>query len=293
MKSSSHQLLAPIALVALVLTLTLAFTSSSPSGTTGAPGQNDCTQCHGSFALNSGPASFTISAPASISPGATVPVLVAFSGSSVNKWGFALTARDAGGNAAGSFQIVDSTNTQLIGGTSGQEAGHTSSGSGHSFWVVNWVAPASLSGTSVTFYASGLEGNGGGTSGDYVYTASTTSAVLGLALQVTSTGTNLAISVTGSAAQAGHEYWTLPTLNATPGPFFGISPDVFTFAILEAGPILLPGIHSFLGASGSDSFTYPAGTLATLAGIPMTWVCLSASPAGSLSGVSNVVTIVP
>ena len=129
----------------LVPALLIGFTNAPPANTTGAPGQNNCTSCHGGAANNSGPATFAIGAPASVAPGATVPITVSITGSSMPKHGFALTARGSGGTFLGTWQITDPTNTQTVGS---QDVGHKSAGTNQSSWSVDWTAPGPILGLS-------------------------------------------------------------------------------------------------------------------------------------------------
>lgn len=281
----------------LVPALLVGFTSNPPNNTTGAPGQGNCTSCH-SGTNNSGPATFAIGAPASIAPGATVPITASITGSSMPKFGFAMTVRGSGGTFLGTWQITDPTNTQTV--ASSQEVGHKSAGTNQSSWTVSWTAPAVLSGP-VTFYAAGLEGNGGGTSGDNSYTTSAVSQVAQppspMSLAVTSTNFDLAITLTGATtggapSQVGHEYWVLPTLNPAPGPFVGLTFDALTWTILFSQPIL-PGLHGFFPASGNVAVTYPPNTLVSVAGMQMKFAGFAIDPAFNMSDFTSVVSVTP
>ena len=281
----------------LVPALLIGFTNAPPANTTGAPGQNNCTSCHGGAANNSGPATFAIGAPASVAPGATVPITVSITGSSMPKHGFALTARGSGGTFLGTWQITDPTNTQTVGS---QDVGHKSAGTNQSSWSVDWTAPGALSGP-VTFYAAGLQGNGGGSSGDFSYTTSAVSQVAQpptpMSLAVTSTNFDLAITLTGATmggapSQVGHEYWVLPTLNPAPGPILGLSFDALTYTILFSQPVL-PGLHSVFGPSGNAAVTFPPNTLVSVAGMPMNFAAFAIDQAFNLSDFTSVVTITP
>ena len=157
-----------------------AFSTGPPAGVTGAPGELTCSACH------TGPASngqFTIEAPASYEPGATLSITVRHTnGDSSRKiWGFQLTALTAGNEKAGALQ-----NPGTLGllnndgpGNSRQYIEHTldsnfSGQTGGAHWTFDWVAPSTNVGP-VTLYAAGNQGNGNGNnSGDEIYTASVT-----------------------------------------------------------------------------------------------------------------------
>ncbi len=159
-----------------------AYSGNPPNAKTGAPGEGNCTQCH-SGSLNSGNGSFQISAtPSTYTPGQVYTVTVTLSDPGQSRWGFELTAldgTDAFSQASGAFTITDGANTQL-----GYDAGlnreyvkQTSSGTyngtsnGPVSWQVQWTAPNDAT-PPVTFYAAGNAANGGGSSGDYIYTTS-------------------------------------------------------------------------------------------------------------------------
>jgi len=161
-----------------------AYSEGPPAGHTGAPGELTCAipGCHDSFALNSGPGQFTITAPGSYQTGQTYQITVTHttSESSRMRWGFQLTALTAGGTKAGDIQVTSST-TQLLSddgtGTLRQYIEHTATGTfpgtqGGASWAFNWVAPSSDVGP-VTFYAAGNQANNNGLpTGDEIYTAS-------------------------------------------------------------------------------------------------------------------------
>jgi len=156
-----------VSVLVVGLTLTTASTGGSPGGYSSAPGESNCASCHGTFPLDSGPNTFTVGAPASSAGLVTVPVQVSLADAGAPKSGFEVSARDAAGNKVSTWQITDGTNTKLVSGNVTQ----TSSGTSKASWDMTWDVPASLPAGPITFYACGLDGNGGGTSGDYVYTA--------------------------------------------------------------------------------------------------------------------------
>ncbi len=153
-----------------IASATFAYTNGPPDGRTGSPvdGKTCNDDCHTSYALNSGNAKFSVTAPSSYTAGGTLSLTVAFSDSSTTKHGFELSALDAGSNKVGTFSIVDD-NTQT---SDGSYIKHTSAGTANSTWSVQWTAPSSGVTDPVTFYAAGNEANGDSTNqNDYVYTA--------------------------------------------------------------------------------------------------------------------------
>ncbi|MBM4065431.1 MAG: hypothetical protein FJ266_07285 [Planctomycetes bacterium] len=163
-----------IGIMGIGVSTLFAFSGGPPDGRTGSPADNLLTcndGCHNNYDLNSGLAAFSISAPASYTPGETLSVSVSFGNSSTAKHGFELSALDTNNNHVGTFSSVEGDgNTQT---NNGDYIKHTSAGSsqsGNASWNVNWTAPADGQGV-VTFYAAGNEANGDGTNqGDYIYT---------------------------------------------------------------------------------------------------------------------------
>jgi hypothetical protein len=150
---------------------------------TGAPGESNCTECHTSFPLNSGPGSVSITPlnAATWTPGATIRLRVTVSDPDARRWGFQLTARRTASTntAAGVMTVVDTTVSRVDGPPgSVQHAVQTSGGtrrgtSGSSSWEIDWRAPDSADVGSVTFYAAGNAANNDDAStGDRIYTTS-------------------------------------------------------------------------------------------------------------------------
>ncbi|MGH9838757.1 MAG: choice-of-anchor V domain-containing protein [Blastocatellia bacterium] len=159
-----------------------AFSSGSVPSRTNAPGEPNCTACHGGSAINSGGGTLTITGlPANYSPNQEITVTVRISQSGRSKFGFQLTALDDQGKKAGNLIVTDTSRTQLSEGTAGgnlrQYINHTSGGSAanganQSTWSFTWKAPAQSAGR-VTFHAAGnAANNNGGNSGDFIYTTS-------------------------------------------------------------------------------------------------------------------------
>ncbi len=163
-----------------------------PPGVTGAPGDNAraCTQCHAGT-INSGAGSVKIFLQSGrvYVPGVKQRVTVQVADPVQQRWGFELTARlnsDLEDGAAGEFTPIDNF-TQVICRDAGPKPcssgpsfiQHTSAGTrnglkGAATFQFDWAPPASDAGP-VTFYVAGNAANGnGGSSGDFVYTASTT-----------------------------------------------------------------------------------------------------------------------
>ncbi len=154
-----------------------AMTSSGgpPPNNTGAPGQGNCTGCHGG-AVNSGPATRTLVFNGnpnltSYVPGQTYTAVLTINQTGIGTFGFQMISRNASNANVGTFIVTNVNETQVSNGyfehTSG---GITASTTGTKSWSFSWTAPASGTGT-VSFYVATNAANGnGGTSGDAIYT---------------------------------------------------------------------------------------------------------------------------
>jgi len=153
-----------------------------PAAHTGAPGEATCTECHNSFALNSGPGSLTITGlPATYSPNQEITITVTLTHPSRPRYGFQVTAIDDSGRLVGALMVTDPLRTQLVSGAVGGKQRHYIE---HTFdgvepvapdqgqWSFSWITPASSVGR-VTFYAVGNAANGNGSpTGDFIYAKS-------------------------------------------------------------------------------------------------------------------------
>jgi hypothetical protein len=163
----------------------VAASASGPSPShTSAPGEANCTACHGDFAVNSGTGSVAITGvPANYLPNQPISVTVRTSQADAVIFGFQMTVLDSRGQKAGTLtlptqvparmQLVDG----LVDGIQRRYIEHTVDGVipsqfGFNTWTFTWTAPSSRVG-KVSFYAAGNAANSdGGTSGDYIYTKS-------------------------------------------------------------------------------------------------------------------------
>ena len=157
--------------------------ASGPSASfTGAPGEGNCTACHGDFPVNTGTGSVTITGvPANYIPNQTYPITVTTSQADAVIYGFQLTAIDSTGAAAGTFTVPTQQppQTQLLNGIVDNMVRtyveHTIDGIiptafGSKTWTFDWTAPAQRKG-KIGFYAAGNGANSDGNlSGDYIYT---------------------------------------------------------------------------------------------------------------------------
>lgn len=151
------------------------------AGRTGSPGEFDCTGCHTSFAVNSGPGSISISSPNLTNweyiPGQTYQIDVTVAHAGVPLFGFGFEAlRTSNNSNGGTLSITNSAQTQLksvsVQGNNRTNVVHKENGGlsndSHTF-SFNWTAPATNIG-NVMFYTAGNAANNQNDSlGDYIY----------------------------------------------------------------------------------------------------------------------------
>lgn len=167
-----------VVFISMKISVIFAFSSGPPFSRTGSPadGFKTCndTGCHNSFLLNSGSATFSISAPKSYAFDEVLNITVSFANSSTPKHGFELSALDANNNHVGAFGSVDSKTQTSFDKNYIEHTSIGSNQSGNASWDVTWTAPPSTVQDPVTFYAAGNEANGDGThDGDFIYTTTT------------------------------------------------------------------------------------------------------------------------
>lgn len=159
--------------------------SSGPSAShTGAPGEANCTSCHGDFPVNSGTGNIVISGlPANYLPNQQIPITVTINQQSAVVFGFQLTAIDSQGRRVGTYTLPAQTPQQLqiVSGIVNEKerryVEHTINGITPTqfdtkSWTFTWNAPSQRVG-KISFYAAGNAANSDSNStGDYIYTTS-------------------------------------------------------------------------------------------------------------------------
>lgn len=150
------------------------------AGYTGSPGENNCTNCHNSFAINSGGGSISIATTPSIStggyvPGTTYTISVTVAKTGVNLFGFGTEILNSSNTNAGTISVLNSTQTKLLSSSGKTNIVHQLNGgagsSGTKTFDFKWVAPSTA--VAATVYAAGVAANGNGSSSsDYVYKTS-------------------------------------------------------------------------------------------------------------------------
>lgn len=178
MRISYKTLLLPAFLLLGGVYSALTYSSNPPLSHTGAPGESNCSSCHGGFAVNSGPATRVLLldgiVPTSYTPGQTYNVSLTVNRATRVKYGFQLKVEDSGGGDAGT--LISTTNrTDLASGYLFQTwNGNTSTTSGTITWNFQWTAPAAGTGQVTFYYCSNAANNNGSSSGDEIYTNSLT-----------------------------------------------------------------------------------------------------------------------
>jgi hypothetical protein len=148
--------------------------NQAPKQHTNAPGEPSCGGCH-SGAVNTGPGLVNLNLPATgYVPGQTYTLNHAISDSTFanGTFGFSATALNSSNEPAGTFAVVNATNTSLqtanVLGNVRQYIGHVNA-NGTNSWTFQWTAPATDVG-SITFYTSNIAANGNSSSsGDNAY----------------------------------------------------------------------------------------------------------------------------
>lgn len=171
-------------LCAFLLTSTLwANSAGAVASAAGAPGEGNCTDCHGG-SVNSGAGKLTVSLvdASQWTPGQAVRLRITLADPAARRWGFEVTARSntSPNTTAGALAVADTTATRRVLGLGGTEyITHTSAGTrpgtaDSSTWEVLWTPPASAAFGAVTFYAAGnaANNNGQNDAGDQIYTTS-------------------------------------------------------------------------------------------------------------------------
>ena len=269
------------------------------------PGEGTCADCHVGNDLNASGGSLMLTIPETYVPNEVYTIVVNLSRAGQSRWGFEMTALDADGARAGSFETDDAANTQVSDTNSKQYIQHTSVGTAqgtndaHS-WEFQWTAPDADIGP-ITFYAAGNAANGDFSpagAGDYIYTSQEESTppvpvVAGVSLEIVGEtalstmdaveGVNYTLKVTNTGNM-------MDTVTLEASAEFGIEGSVLgSFSknsiALEAGAsaevtltvtgdlFTTPGDYaiSVTATSGTDSTMTAEATTTTTIEMPTPW----------------------
>ena len=179
-KSRAFVLRSCVACVAVLVSVRIgAHPSAPPPGVTGGFGEDTCTKCHNTYALNAGRSSglgaLVVSGlPKEYQPGATYPVRVELTHiQDHGVWGFELAARAKTGAQAGVLKPVDS-HAQIVSEKGIQYVAHTAEGTFFNAFEFTWVAPTTSAGEVVVNVAGNAADGDASPVGDYIYSASVT-----------------------------------------------------------------------------------------------------------------------
>lgn len=146
------------------------YTNTPPAAQTGAPGESNCTSCHGGSPITTG-TNWNAIALAGLPSGGyatstNYSITLSGNSASTGKNGFQITCLTSTNAMAGSFAA--GTGSTIV--TNGGISYITQSGNTSGSWTFNWTSPSAASGT-VTFYVSfnGSNSNSN-SSGDAIYT---------------------------------------------------------------------------------------------------------------------------
>ncbi len=154
-----------------------AFSSGSPGGRTGSPGDGQtCRTCHSGAAPTTLSDAIDTDIPAEgYTPGETYNITASISEQGRNMFAFELTSETANRGKQGQWIVTNTSQNRLT--NSNRAITHSSggrSGSGSKTWQMQWKAPEVNVG-AITFYAALMAANGnGGNSGDNLYVAQKT-----------------------------------------------------------------------------------------------------------------------
>ena len=282
---------------ALSASSAFAFSFDPPDEKTGAPNESTCMDCHVGNGLNASGGSLMLTIPETYEPNEVYTIVVNLSRTGQSRWGFEMTALDADGSRAGTFEADDAQNTQVSETNSKQYIQHTSIGTAQgtndaNSWTFQWTAPDADIGP-VTFYAAGNTTNGDfGTTGDYTYTTQSESAplVAGVSLEIVGdtalstmdavAGVNYTLKVTNTgnamdtisleaSAEVGIGGSVLGNLSESSIPLEAGASKEVTLAV-KGDLLTTPGDYpiTVTATSGTDSEMTAEGTITTTIEMP-------------------------
>ncbi len=170
--------LQPIYAVLFTLFLLYAFSSNPSNSNTGAPGDSNCTSCHGN-PNNSFDGAVSIKGlPDDIVPGTTYKLSVVTKVTAGNpmRAGFQMVVLDGAANNAGNLMNPSNSSTvTLANGRNYFEHNPALffNGIDSVAWSVDWTAPNTIGSDSIEIYINSILGNGSGSSNDLMVSSQT------------------------------------------------------------------------------------------------------------------------
>jgi hypothetical protein len=170
----------------------LTYTNAPPDSYTGAPGESNCTSCHGGSALNSGGALnnilLTTSTPlSSLQPNTTYTFNLSFSETGRTKYGFQMCVLPSGANGSSSSigtLIASSSETQISSSTNPNrtylmhDVSGTSAPGATKIWQFQYTTPNTVNVSPIFYVAINSSNGNNSSSGDLIYTKTFSSTVL-------------------------------------------------------------------------------------------------------------------
>ena len=173
----------PIFLLLVFSFFLVSNSSNPPDGRTGAPGETNCTSCHGGNNSNNFEGSLLIEGlPEQITPNATytISVISTKTGGNPTRTGFQLVALDEANQNVGILANPSASST-LKNSNQRTYFEHNPAidfqQENQVSWTVDWAAPATID-TEVTFYANSILGDGAGSRGDLMLTAGASGTII-------------------------------------------------------------------------------------------------------------------
>jgi len=169
----------------------LTFTNAPPNSCTGAPGESNCTSCHGGT-INTGGALnnilLTTSTPlSSLQPNTTYTFNLSFSQTGRTKYGFQLCVLPSGATGSSSSigtLIASSSETQLSSSTNPNrtylmhDVSGTSAPGASKIWQFQYTTPNTVNVSPVFYVAINASNGNNSSSGDLIYTKTFSSTIL-------------------------------------------------------------------------------------------------------------------
>jgi hypothetical protein len=151
------------------------WSTGSPGGKTGAPGDGVCTDCHtGTVQSGIGMNSLIISDQngpvTSYTPGMDYEVTISMNTSNA-KNGFEIVALNSSNEQAGNTYIMDGATTQSIDIGNRTHITHQFDGNSLNSWIFGWTAPLTNEGMITFYLATNLTNGNMGGDGDVIYTS--------------------------------------------------------------------------------------------------------------------------
>ncbi len=219
------------AALTLVMHQAFSYKSGPPTGSTGAPGESNCTSCHSGTAVSNSSNVLVYSnmTNGQYIPDSTYQIILRAVKSGCVRWGFETTMlnTNASPGKLGLLQVpTGATAIQLNSGTR-DYISQTNSGSSSLYtdstdWIFNWKAPSTLSGDAKLYIAVNASNNNGNDQGDqihlknFTFPQTTNVPVASFTTNVNSICQGDSIFFQGSGTNGGSSYqWTFP--GGTPG----------------------------------------------------------------------------